>query len=494
MRNKIIGEIIKTEIRSQFLNSRFMMAIILTSVCMIASIFFLSREYDNYLDNYRSQVSLQDNFLDRYAHVNRLGGLFRVLKQPADLFVLSGDPLGSQDSSGRSGSESLRTMRIGFDSDPSAGFFVPITFIFITSVIFSLIAVLFAHDGITGERENGRLKIIMANSMSRSVELSGKFLGGIIGLLVPYLFALLIGLILIQVFGQVRWSASDWGAVVLLVVSSAVYLSIFHALGLWLSAACSRSETSVLFSLLFWVMLVLVIPNLTPFLAARLVEVPSATAVQRQVRRMGDSERDDIGRTFYHRAQGALRSEYGQAYDGMKQMNREQIARRIKTDPSFAQMYKADTDSMNRAWGRANEIQNEKIKDIMDEFAGKSRRQSDLAYNLALISPYTAYLYGSLDLSAVGFDAEEHFQRAGGEYMKRFWEFTGVRYKEAMAADPTFDSNSFLDLSGRPRFVYRELSLADRLSAVLPLLGILAAFLILFLTAAYVAFIRYDVR
>ena len=65
---------------------------------------------------------------------------------------------------------------------------------------------------------------------------------------------------------------------------------------------------------------------------------------------------------------------------------------------------------------------------------------------------------------------------------------------ELTAIDPTFDSNSFLDLSGRPRFSYRELSLTDRLSAVLPLIGILVAFLILFLAAAYMAFNRYDVR
>ena len=65
---------------------------------------------------------------------------------------------------------------------------------------------------------------------------------------------------------------------------------------------------------------------------------------------------------------------------------------------------------------------------------------------------------------------------------------------EASKADPTFDSNAFLDISDRPRFSYREEPLKDRLQAVLLYFGILMFFNVLFFAGAFVKFIGYDVR
>jgi len=54
--------------------------------------------------------------------------------------------------------------------------------------------------------------------------------------------------------------------------------------------------------------------------------------------------------------------------------------------------------------------------------------------------------------------------------------------------------NSFIDLSDRPRFSYKEEPLKDRLAAVLPYWGVLIFFNVVFFAGAFVGFIRYDVR
>lgn len=63
-----------------------------------------------------------------------------------------------------------------------------------------------------------------------------------------------------------------------------------------------------------------------------------------------------------------------------------------------------------------------------------------------------------------------------------------------MGKNPAFDSNTFLDVSDRPRFSFKEEPLIDRIYGVMPYWGILIFFNIIFFICAFVKFIRYDVR
>ncbi len=65
---------------------------------------------------------------------------------------------------------------------------------------------------------------------------------------------------------------------------------------------------------------------------------------------------------------------------------------------------------------------------------------------------------------------------------------------DAIENDPTYNSNTFVDIRNRPRFVFKEEPLKDKLHAVLPYWGILVLFNVLFFAMAFVGFLRYDVR
>ena len=79
------------------------------------------------------------------------------------------------------------------------------------------------------------------------------------------------------------------------------------------------------------------------------------------------------------------------------------------------------------------------------------------------------------------------FQEIHQPYIQR-------KAEEAREKDPTFNSNSFLDINDRPRFHFEEEDVKNKLTVVLPYWGILILFNLLFFSIAFTRFMRYDIR
>ena len=60
-------------------------------------------------------------------------------------------------------------------------------------MVISLIALLFASDVISGEKESGTLRAMLANRLPRDSILMGKIGGGFLALWMPFLLAFLLG-------------------------------------------------------------------------------------------------------------------------------------------------------------------------------------------------------------------------------------------------------------------------------------------------------------
>jgi ABC-type transport system involved in multi-copper enzyme maturation permease subunit len=70
----------------------------------------------------------------------------------------------------------------------------------------------------------------------------------------------------------------------------------FYGLGVFISSRHHSSSASIMTSLLVWVLLVLVVPSLSPYIASFLSPTASRIQVDREVGRLSDTERDDLGR------------------------------------------------------------------------------------------------------------------------------------------------------------------------------------------------------
>jgi len=120
--------------------------------------------------------------------------------------------------------------------------------------------------------------------------------------------------------------------------------------------------------------------------------------------------------------------------------------------------------------------------------------QTKLAKNLACISPFANFVYVARDLTGTGLRSLEYFEQTKDEYDGQLHPYLDKKINDAREKDPAFEEESLLDVSDRPRFVFKGEALKDKLNEVLPYWGILVLFNVVFFVAAFAGFMRYDVR
>ena len=136
---------------------------------------------------------------------------------------------------------------------------------------------------------------MLANGLPRAKILLAKVVGGGVTLLAPFVAALILGQIIILLTPRLAWSGSDWAMLGLLLLGSALYIFFFFVLGVFISARHHSSSSSIMTSLCAWVVFVLVLPNLSPYLASLVSPAPSRIKVGRETSRLTDVDRDQLG-------------------------------------------------------------------------------------------------------------------------------------------------------------------------------------------------------
>ena len=139
---------------------------------------------------------------------------------------------------------------------------------FIIGYVLSLIALLFTFDAISGEREHGTLRLMLANSIPRHTVLLGKFLGALISTTIPFMLAMLVNLLMLSTSSAVHLNTHTWGRIGIILFIALLYTCLFLALGLLVSARVQQSAVSLLILLLTWVTFVVFMPSTLASLAS----------------------------------------------------------------------------------------------------------------------------------------------------------------------------------------------------------------------------------
>ena len=116
---------------------------------------------------------------------------------------------------------------------------------FVIGYVLSLIAILFTFDSISGEREHGTLRLMLANSIPRHTVLMGKFLGALVSISVPFTLAVLMNLLVISTSNDVQLGTDAWSRLGIIFFIAMLYLCLFLALGLLVSSRVQRSAARV---------------------------------------------------------------------------------------------------------------------------------------------------------------------------------------------------------------------------------------------------------
>ena len=415
----MLRTIIIKEILDNISSYKFTIIILLSVILILTSTFIMVRDYQLRLENYEI---LQPESNDPTALVK---------PTPLSIFIKGLD-------------ENLcRSYRIRFGGQIEVGskqqsvnaifrLFTTPDLLFVVKVIMALCALLFAFDRISGEKEMGTLKLTLSNAVQRPRWIIGKWIGGFTSLAIPFLIAVLLAAVLINLLPQIEFSKDQWLKFSLFLVTAVLYMAIFYSLGMLISTLTSRSSSSLIIALFAWSLLVFVLPNLGNILAKQFVDVPSVQ--QLEIRR----QHIWIKHVF-DRIQGRVPSG-----DVEANINRE------------------------------NEM-------LMADYRMKFERRVQVSRNITRISPASAFSFLATDLAGTGLLEEKRVKQSV------------LQYKNQVFGMET-DSDGNL-IGEFPSFDYRRLSMAETMNAeswgnIL----ILMLFNFVFLSAAYVMFLRYDVR
>jgi len=467
------------EMRAHLLAFRFLASCAILFVLVVVTAVVLTGDYVRKLDEYSGRQAEIDRYLRSYAHFNRIGAILQPTQPPIPFQALV---------RGLTADVNMEA----FDDDPLPVMFPLIDLTFIVTILVSLMALILTYDAVCGEKEDGTLKLMLANSLPRSKILLAKVAGAGLTLAGPLVVSLAAGMLVVLLHPRVDWAGVDWGALGLIVAGAILYGGVFVLIGILVSSVHRSSASSIMTSLFIWTLLVLVVPNLSPYVASFLAPAPSRIKVARETARLTDVDRDDLGRKLLAKYQDEVLKEYPVLGE---RLTEAEVKKRVAEDPLYRKAFEANRAASERAWNEANRIQGAKARELSDDLRQKEASQTQLARAISMLSPLADFSYLATDLSSTGTRNQVHFGQLARLWDQAFEDYRPKKVEELRAKDPTADAwNTAIDMTDAPRFRYIEEGLGGRIQAALPPFAVLLGYGIILFAAAYVAFIRYDVR
>jgi len=355
--------------------------------------------------------------------------------------------------------------------------FNDIDWVFIISIPWSVIALLFTYDSFSGEKETGTLRLALSGPVPRHQLLIGKYLGALAALAIPLLAGLLVNLLVVVSSRAVDITGTDWLRVLGVMILSMLYLSLFLLLGMLVSSRASHSISSIVVLLLVWASLVILIPSFGSVVAETRVSVPVAAEFRRRwMDAMQQAERD------------AQAGKYGR---NAHEVWCEDPNSPLVNPPAAARYLNTRADMLDRVWTEQHDHM------LAQAYAGR---------RFAGLSPAVIYARASETIAGTG------IRRCADLYrqVKRYHQELKQYVRDQDAADPhslhlLFDSDWAVsnwgaisknpaDFDAVPKFQEREPPPGEavrRAAWDISVLGVLNAVLF---AAVWISFMRYDVR
>ena len=171
----------------------------------------------------------------------------------------------------------------------------------IIQIFLSLLAILFACESISGEKEEGTLALMLTMNVSRVQIVTGKFLSGITLLNIPILLGFLGLAIFFIASEHVRLTEAGWVGLIGIWMASLLYIAIFYLIGMAISCYTHNTSTSLIYSLFIWTFLVIVLPiSITFFVNEqyhRQADAQQAAAMEDELWSEYEKQANDLVRT-----------------------------------------------------------------------------------------------------------------------------------------------------------------------------------------------------
>ena len=509
----MIWKIAKREFLLNLMTFKFAVG---TIVCVVLTIVFvplLVSDYQQRLKDYDEHVAANEAELRKVKVYKNITPT--VYRRPSPLSVFREGLEKRLGSSMPIQPESVPEMTIALAEDnPFLSIFPAMDVSLLCEIVVSVLALLLAYDAISGERERGTLKLMVASTVARHTILWGKLVAGLISLTLPVTMAFLIAILILEFAPLVELTGPDWAKIGLIYLGTLVFTSVMYTVGLFFSCLARKSAVSLMLALLFWVLSIIVIPGANAPLAARIQPLELREEVESRIRSVRDDMRKREGPGMSEQLAQFTRGVVSGREDAFQ---RRYICLIAKSEVEYRRKQQVLQDSFNLRCA-------EKTWEIEHRYFASLVRQKSLADGLSAISPISLYARVMSSLSDSDLGSFQYFTNMARAYRMQVLDymrdqtnnfsslsyFTPCSEEDTVETERRYENKEYraawgewvdakeaaqpaLDLQDLPRFRY-EPPVWSSLQRAIPDLGLLTFFGILFLALSLVAFMKYDVR
>jgi ABC-type transport system involved in multi-copper enzyme maturation permease subunit len=336
---------------------------------------------------------------------------------------------------------------------------------FAVGILATFLAVVMSFNALSGEKEEGTLKLLLTNRISRTSVLTAKLLALTASVFFPVLVGVLISMALMTLVTGIPYSGADLLRITAVLSMGLLLVLLFVSMGLFVSALMGQSSKSLVLLLLVWVVSVVIIPSLGRLITENVRAVVPAAEIERRIGELlGEAIEEYSGRDISHAPREAL--------------------------PVDASEFLWD-EMMDKVEGRAQEIMDGNMRAKMD--------QVRIMEGIARISPVFLFKLGAWDMAGTGRLEDEHFAEDVRNEREEFLEF--IRSQDAQDGGSPhilyrkwYLSYKAVDPAAVPRYTGGEVPVEISLRRGLPEAIGLAVWAAVMFLLAHVAFQRMDAR
>ena len=346
---------------------------------------------------------------------------------------------------------------------------------FIFSFILSLLAILLGYNLISGEKEQGTLRLTFAGSVPRHKFILGKMIGAMIALDLPLLVAISFGCLLLIVLGM-PMGPEDWLRLAMVTITGLLYAGVFLTLSVFVSSLTRQSSNTFLLLLVIWIFGVFIVPRASVLLAGRAVDVPSVDGISSQKNRLASQ----------------LWQEDKTKMVGFKPENSSDPEKMVEEFNRFMENLADEREQKTQEFAaRLNE----------DKY-NRQKKQQNLAFTLARLSPSTSMTLAATSLAGTSLELKNRYQDEAMAYQQAYGKFIkektdmnpGGRMIMVKMNMDEGEKPAPINPYELPEFEYKPISLAKSFQSAITDIGLLALYNFIFFAGAFLAFNRYDLR
>jgi ABC-type transport system involved in multi-copper enzyme maturation permease subunit len=338
---------------------------------------------------------------------------------------------------------------------------------FLVGTAFSLLALIFAYDSVSGEKARGTLKLLQTYNLSRNSILFGKLLSNLVALLVPLVTGMLLSLLLLLLVGRIELGAQAWGRIGLFLLLSAFYIALFLCLALLLSTLTHRPTASMVLAVMVWAISIVVIPGVGTLVIQQVRKIPTENEIGQRADKVYELIHNEFN---YHESTWRGR-----------------------------EMAKGDNYEFEKVSTVAQNKRKHLQEEIWDDYLRQKFGQARTVRKISSISPSGLFEYGAESVNGTGVLRDEVLVQQAHQYRTTVEQW--IRQRDLADPEsphlwfqPGYLSLKSFEPASLPRFQYHDPSLSDGLRDALWKVSLLSAETLVMLFAAVIAFQRYDVR